>query len=153
MGNEPCGQVVDTKRRLNVRYGTAWIILAGSLGLPACAPGQQQLTVQTVPRGAEVYLQRSGTIEVEANVAGVSGRIDAGSFQDDFFLVGTTPAEFKFPLTERDATVQGENAGGNVTRRYTQGLLRIMLPGYRTEERSVLFTGDAVKLELQLTPQ
>jgi len=141
------------KQRANVRSGSGWIILSGALALSACAPGHQQLTVQTVPRGAEVYLQRSGTIEIEAAVAGVSGKVDAGSFQEEFFLVGTTPVDFKFPLTERDVTFQGEDAGGNVTRRYKEGLLRIMLPGYRTEERSVLFTGDAVKLELQLTAE
>ena len=144
---------MDTKQRVTVRFGTAWLILAGALPLPACATGQQQLTVQTVPRGAEVYLQRSGTLEIEATVAGVSGRIDAGSFREDFFLVGPAPVDFKFPLTERDATFQGEDAGGNVTRRYKEGLLRIILSGYLTEERSVLFTGNKVTLEHQLMAQ
>ena len=68
-------------------------------------------------------------------------------------LVGTTPVDFKFPLTERDATFQGEDAGGNVTRRYKEGLLRIILSGYLTEERSVLFTGNKVTLEHQLMAQ
>lgn len=144
---------MDTNQRVTSRFGAPGIIAGGVLVLAACAPGQQQLTVQTVPRGAEVYLQRSGTIEIEAAVAGVSGRVDAGSFRDDFFLIGTTPIDFKFPLTERDATVQGEQAGGNVTRRYKEGLLRIVLPGHHTEERSVLFTGNEVKLEIQLVEQ
>jgi hypothetical protein len=37
-----------------------------------------------------------------------------------------------------------------VTRRYTEGRIRVVMDGYRTVERVVRFTGDDIDLELDL---
>lgn len=116
----------------------------------ACAPKHQRLTVETLPRGAEVYLQRSGEVKVAAAVAGYYGSLDAASFDEGFYSLGTTPVDYEFLLEDQEAMVAGGPAYGEVMRRYTEGRIRVVMAGYRTVERVVRFTGDDIDLDLDL---
>jgi hypothetical protein len=131
-----------------LRYGIVLVLAAGVFG--ACAPRHQRLTVETLPRGAEVYLQRSGEVEVEASAMGFSGSFDAGSFAEGFYSLGTTPIDYEFLLEDQEAAVSGGPARGEVMRRYTEGRIRVVMDGYRTVERVVRFTGNHIDLELDL---
>lgn len=113
----------------------------------------QRVSVETDPVGAEVSLQRSGEIQVEASVAGVGGSLGAGSFTEDFISLGTAPVDYEFNLKRTDADVERGGSGGQVKRQYTEGLIRIALEGYRTVERRVRFDGDRIKLDVELQPQ
>ena len=123
-----------------------------ALALLAGCASTQKLSVQTVPEGAQIYLQRKGNVEVSANVAGFHGSVRPGSFKEEFFSLGTSPADYEFQLEEREAAVQGGGAGGSITRRYTEGLIRIVLEGYRTVERLVRFSGSRIDLEVTMQP-
>lgn len=127
--------------------------LVGSVSLlGACAPRHQRVRVETLPRGAEVFLQRSGEVEVQAAALGFRGSFDAGSFDETFFSLGTTPVSYEFLLEDREADLTGGPAAGAVTRRYTEGRIRVVMEGYRTVEQVVRFTGDGIDLELDLLP-
>jgi len=80
------------------------------------------------------------------------GRERPGSFEEEFFSLGTAPVDYEFRLAEREAAVQGRGAGGGITRRYTEGLIRIVLEGYRTVERLVRFSGSRIDLEVAMRP-
>jgi hypothetical protein len=131
-----------------LRNGIILVLAAGVFA--ACAPKHQRLTVETLPRGAEVYLQRSGEVEVAASVAGYHGSFDAASFDEGFYSLGNTPVDYEFLLEDPEAVVAGGPAYGEVTRRYTEGRIRVVMDGYRTVERVVRFTGDHIDLELDL---
>ncbi len=131
-----------------LRYGIVLVLAAGIFG--ACAPKHQRLTVETLPHGADVYLQRSGELEVAAAVAGYYGSLDAASFDEGFYSLGTTPVDYEFLLEDQEAVVAGGPAYGEVMRRYTEGRIRVVMDGYRTVERLVRFTGDHIDLELDL---
>lgn len=128
--------------------GIAFSLSVALLG--ACAPKRQQVSVTTWPRGAEVFLQRSGEVEVQAAAVGFHGSFDAGSFNESFFSLGTTPVNYEFRLEDREAAVSSGLAAGDVTRRYTEGRIRVVMEGYRTIERAVWFSGDRIDLELDL---
>lgn len=134
--------------RTTLRYGLLLAFVAGVFA--ACSPRHQRLTVETLPRGAEVYLQRSGEVEVAAAVAGYYGSLDAASFDEGFYSLGTSPVDYEFLLEDREAMVAGGPAYGEVMRRYTEGRIRVVMDGYRTVERVVRFTGDRIDLELNL---
>ena len=118
----------------------------------ACGTPMQRISVETDPVGAEVSLQRSGEVEVEASVAGVGGTLGAGSFTEDFMALGTSPVDYEFQLNRTDADVERGGSGGQLKRRYTEGLIRIALQGYRTVERRVRFDGSRVDLDIELQP-
>lgn len=117
-----------------------------------CAPKHQRLTVETLPLGAEVYLQRSGEVKVAAAVAGYYGSLGADSFAEGFYSLGTTPVDYEFRLENQEAVVAGGPVWGEVMRRYTEGRIRVVMDGYRTVERAVRFTGDRIDLEVDLQP-
>lgn len=123
-----------------------------ALGLTACTgcASAQKLSVHTTPAGAEVFLQRRGELEVEATVAGVHGNVRGGSFEEEYFSLGSAPVDYQFDLEERDSAGLGEYAGGSVTRRFEEGTVRVDLRGYRPVERRVRFSGDAVRLRITL---
>ena len=118
----------------------------------ACGTPMQRISVETDPVGAEVSLQRSGEVEVEASVAGVGGTLGAGSFTEDFMTLGTSPVDYEFQLNRTDADVERGGSGGQLKRRYTEGLIRIALQGYRTVERRVRFDGSRIDLDIELQP-
>jgi len=126
--------------------------LAASLaiGTAACGAPMQRITVETDPVGAEVSLQRSGDVQIEASVAGVGGTLGAGSFTEDFMTLGTSPVDYEFDLNRTDADVERGGSGGQLKRKYTEGLIRIALEGYRTVERRVRFDGSRIKLDVDL---
>lgn len=127
--------------------------LAASLTIgltAACGAPMQRITVETDPVGAEVSLQRSGDVQVEASVAGVGGTLGAGSFTEDFMTLGTSPVDYEFELNRTDADVERGGSGGQLKRKYTEGLIRIALEGYRTVERRVRFDGSRIKLDVDL---
>jgi hypothetical protein len=130
--------------------GTALCLSVSLLG--ACAPKHQRVNVTTLPRGAEVFLQRSGEVEVQASALGFHASFDAASFDESFFSLGTTPVDYEFRLEDREAAVAGGPAAGDVTRRYTEGKIRVVMDGYRTVERTVRFSGDRIDLELDMQP-
>lgn len=113
----------------------------------------QRISVETDPAGAEVSLQRSGEVAIEASVAGVGGTLGAGSFTEDFMSLGTAPVDYEFHLNRTDADVERGGSGGQVKRKYTEGLIRIALEGYRTVERRVRFDGNRIKIDIELQPQ
>lgn len=116
----------------------------------ACGTSMQRITVETDPAGAEVMLQRSGEVDVKASVSGVGGTLGAGSFTEDFISLGNAPVDYEFDLSRTDAEVEAGGHGGQVERRYTEGLIRIALDGYRTVERRVRFSGSPVKIDIPL---
>jgi hypothetical protein len=119
----------------------------------ACGPPMQRITVQTDPTGAAVSLQRSGEVDVSASVAGVGGSLGAGSFTEDFISLGNSPVDYEFQVSRTGAEVGAGGGGGQVKRRYTEGLIRIALEGYRTVERRVRFSGDRIALDIDLQPR
>ena len=124
----------------------------GAVVLTACGAPMQRISVTTQPVGADVSLQRSGEVQVEASVAGVGGSLGAGSFTEDFISLGTAPVDYEFHLNRTDADVERGGSGGQVTRQYTEGLIRIALEGYRTVERRVRFDGSRIKVDVDLQP-
>lgn len=118
-----------------------------------CGAPMQRISVETDPAGAEVSLQRSGEVAIEASVAGVGGTLGAGSFTEDFMSLGTAPVDYEFHLNRTDADVERGGSGGQVKRKYTEGLIRIALEGYRTVERRVRFDGNRIKIDIELQPQ
>ena len=60
------------------------VMLAASLvaASAGCGSSKQKVSVSTVPAGAEVELQRRGTMDIDASipVADISGSLDGGSF-------------------------------------------------------------------------
>lgn len=133
-----------------LRRGTA-LLLAVSLAA-GCSAKTQSLSVSTVPGGAEVFLQRRGTTEVEASVVGVSGVVDGGEFEDDWISLGNAPVEYEFRLSESRGAVSWGGSGGKVTQHYREGTLRVELHGYGTVSRRLSFTGDRIRLTLELSP-
>lgn len=123
------------------------------LALSACSPSYQRVTVTTLPVGAEVYLQRSGVMQVTAAYSGFYGSIGAPSFEEGYYSLGTTPIDYEFLLDQQEATVAGAGAYGEVKRRYTEGRIRVVREGYRTVERAVRFTGDLLDFEIELEPE
>jgi hypothetical protein len=127
------------------------VISAGLAVLVGCA-STQELSVQTEPSGAEVFLQRRGDLEVHAAVEGVYGALNADSLGEEFYSLGTTPLEYEFDLREQEAAVYSPRAGGSVTRHFTEGTVRIVLEGYETVERLIRFSGSRISLVIPLQP-
>ena len=123
------------------------------LALSAACASTQSLSVHTDPAGAQVYLQRRGEVEVQATVAGVHGQVGANSFEEEFFSLGTSPLEYEFHRKETEAAVQGPGAGGSLTRHFREGTVRIEMPGYRSAEWRVRFSGDPIVLRVDLQPE
>lgn len=137
---------------LSAKSTRAALLLLSGFALGACAPSYQRVTVATLPEGAEVYLQRSGEMQVNAAVAGFYGSIGAPSFEEEYYSLGTSPIDYEFLLDEQEATVAGGGVYGEVKRRYTEGRIRVVKEGYRIVERALRFTGDRIHMELELVP-
>ena len=129
--------------------------LALLLALAGCGSSKQKISVNTVPAGAEVLLQRGGDMDINASipVAGISGSLDGGGFEDPFITLGNAPVKYEFRLDESDATVSFKGQTVGVTKHYREGTIRIQMPGYRTLERLVAFSGSPIELTLTLQPE
>ena len=125
------------------------------IAVAGCGSSKQQISVNTVPAGAEVLLQRGGNMDIDASipVAGISGSLDGGGFKDPFITLGNAPVKYEFPLDESDATVSFKGQTVAVTKHYREGTIRVQMPGYRTLERLVAFSGSPIELTLTLQPE
>jgi hypothetical protein len=111
------------------------------------------LSIETEPAGAGVLLQRRGEVEVAARVLGVSGTLDENAFEEEFYSLGNAPIKYEFKLKESEGAIHGGAVGSaSVTRHYTEGTVRIELPGYEIVERRIRFSGDPVDLRITLLP-
>jgi len=129
------------------------ILVTSFAAITACGSGQQ-LVIDSDPGGAEVYLMRRGEYEVNASVDGIGGNFDGDSFEEDFYLLGTTPLEYEFDLTDTESSfyIPGIPAGLSVTKHYQEGILRVEMNGYETEERTIQFSNNLFNLVLSLIP-
>jgi hypothetical protein len=130
------------------------LLVAAVAVFSACGSSKQKIAISTVPAGAEVELQRSGTMDIDASipVAGISGSLDGGDFEDRFITLGNAPIEYEFDLDESDARVSVRGQSVGVTKHYKEGTIRVRMPGYRTVERLVAFSGSPIELTLTLQP-
>ena len=126
---------------------------AGTL-LAACGSSKQKIAVSTTPPGAEVLLQRRGDLDLDVSLPTIgSGAVDAGGFEDDFITLGNAPVEYEFDLSDSQGSVNIKGAGGSATKHYREGTIRVQMPGYRTIERLVAFSGSPIELRLTLQPE
>jgi len=129
------------------------IMIISFAAIIACGSGQQ-LHIESDPSGAEVYLMRRGEYEVDASIDGFSGSVDGDSFEEEFYLLGSTPLEYEFDLSDTESSffIPGIPAGVNVTKHYQEGILRVEMDGYETEQRTIHFSGNLFNLVLSLVP-
>jgi len=138
---------------MNVKNILISVLIISFAAITACGAGQQ-LVIDSDPSGAEVYLMRRGEYEVNASIDGIGGSFDGDSFEEDFYLLGTTPLEYEFDLTDTESSfyIPGVPAGLSVTKHYQEGILRVEMNGYETEERTIQFSNNLFNLVLSLVP-
>ena len=134
---------------MRLRGLTGQALAIAALSLAGCGSAQK-VSVRTDPIGAEVYLQRRGDLEINANVKGIPGKVTAGAFEEDFRLLGNAPLEYEFELSEQGVGIDVPEGSGSITRHYKEGTIRIERDGYETVIRVVRFSGSAVELEVSL---
>ncbi|MCD4847480.1 MAG: hypothetical protein K8R76_04740 [Candidatus Aegiribacteria sp.] len=129
------------------------ILIISFAAITACGTGQQ-LNIESDPSGAEVYLMRRGEYEVNASVEGFGGSFDGDSFEEEFYLLGTTPLEYEFDLSDTESSfyIPGLPAGVSVTKHYKEGILKVEMDGYETEQRTIQFSDNLFNLVLNLVP-
>ncbi len=127
------------------------MVLFGLALLAACG-SKQKISVRTDPVGAEVYLQRRGEFEINANVKGIPGKITANAFEEDFRLLGNAPVDYEFDLSEDDVGIDTPEGSGKITRHYKEGTIRVERAGYESVVRPVYFSGGTVNLTITLLP-
>lgn len=123
--------------------------------LVGCSGNTQRISIDTDPVGAEVFLQRRGTVEIEADAGavGVTGKFDGGKFEDEFVSLGNAPVDYQFELEESKAEASYRGQGGTIRKRYEEGSIRIQRAGYGTVVRVVSFTGSRIALSVTLQPK
>ena len=127
------------------------ILIISFAVITACGSGQQ-LNIESDPSGAEVYLMRRGEYEVDAGIDGFGGSFDGDTFEEEFYLLGTTPLEYEFDLSDTESSfyIPGLPAGVSVTKHYQEGILRVEMDGYETEQRTIQFSDNLFNLVLKL---
>jgi hypothetical protein len=127
-------------------------ILIGIVLLLSGCGASQQLHIESDPSGAEVYLMRRGEYEISGNVDGFAGSFEGETFEEDFYLLGSTPLEYEFDLsdTESAIVIPGVPASATVTKIYQEGILRVVRDGYITEERTIQFSNNVFHLVLDM---
>jgi len=138
---------------MNSKYTCILTLIFSLSAILACGSGQQ-LLIESDPSGAEVYLMRRGEYEVNASVDGFGGSFDGDSFEEEYYLLGTTPLEYEFDLSDTESSfcIPGLPAGVNVTKHYQEGILRVEMDGYETEQRTIHFSNNLFNLILNLVP-
>ncbi len=119
------------------------ILIISFAAIIACGSGQQ-LHIESNPSGAEVYLMRRGEYEVNASIDGIGGSVDGDSFEEEFYLLGTTPLEYEFNLSDTESSfyIPGIPAGVSTTKHFHEGILRVEMDGYETEQRTIQFSNN-----------
>lgn len=85
------------------------------------------------------------------SLAGMGGgSVDGGRFTDDWIPLGKAPIEYGFDRSESGGGGGVARTGAKVTKRYREGMVRVELAGYRTQERRGAFRGDAIDLVFTL---
>jgi hypothetical protein len=128
------------------------LLVTLGLGTFTACSSLQRIRVETDPVGASVYLQRRGEIEVHGRVAGVVGGVGLDTFEEEFTLLGTAPIDYEFERRVREVSVTSPDIGGEVTRHYREGTIRIEREGYRPVVRVVRFSGDDIVLIVTMEP-
>ena len=136
---------------MSVRRFTRVASLLGLALLAGCG-SKQKVSVRTDPLGAEVYLQRRGVLEINANVKGIPGKITANAFEEGFRLLGNAPVEYEFDLSEKDVGIDVPEGSGSIVRHYKEGTIRVEREGYESVIRLVRFSGSTVDLMFTLQP-
>ncbi len=97
---------------------------------------------------------RRGEYEVNASIDGIGGSVDGDSFEEEFYLLGTTPLEYEFNLSDTESSfyIPGIPAGVSTTKHYHEGILRVEMDGYETEQRTIQFSNNLFNLVLSLVP-
>lgn len=126
-------------------------MVIGVVLLSACG-ASQQLHIESDPSGAEVYLMRRGEYEISGNVDGFSGSFEGEAFEEGFYLLGSTPLEYEFDLSDTESAfvIPGLPASASVTKVYQEGILRVVMDGYVTEERTIQFSDNLFHLVLAM---
>lgn len=130
------------------------IILTVTLIVITACGASQKLHIESDPSGAEVYLMRRGEYEISASVDGFGGNFDGDSFEDDYYFLGTTPLDYEFRLSDTESSfyIPGIPAGASVTKYFEEGILKLVMDGYDTEERPIQFSNSALNIVLSLNP-
>jgi len=97
---------------------------------------------------------RRGEYEINASVEGLGGSFDGDSFEEDFYLLGTTPLEYEFNLSDTESSIHvpGIPAGVCVIKHYQEGILKVVMNGYEIEQRTIQFSNNLFNLVLSLVP-
>lgn len=120
------------------------------LALAACA-GTQRLGVLTEPPGAEVTLIKIGVRQARGTLGELTGMAQMQStFEDPPIVLGTSPLEVEFELSEAQASIYLPGAQAEVTKETLAGILRATKAGLVAEQR-VQFTGEPLEVFLELT--
>lgn len=147
---------------MSIRSRAAWLarslaapmlLLATLLPLGACGSSpKSNLRITSDPPGARVFLSRRGQQKVQAKVILIKGNVKAKSFEEEPFLLGTTPLDYSTPLeeTSNDATVLG--IGGKTIVFYEDGILTFERAGYEKAEKYVRFEKGRSKVHAEMIP-
>lgn len=136
---------MKTRNLIAQVFSLAVVLLAG------CGSAQK-VSVRTDPIGAQVYLQRRGDLEINAQVKGIPGKVTASAFEEDFRMLGNAPVEYEFELSEREVGVDVPEGSGSIVRHYKEGTIRVEREGYESVIRLVRFSGSTVDLMITLQP-
>ena len=127
---------------------TISLLVILSLVLCGCA-GTQKLLVSTTPPGASVTLIRFGVTETTAGVPGIGIGGVGDPFEDAPIVLGTSPLEYEFELEDSGQSAGVAGVFIDVTRKFTEGLIRAEKGGVAAERR-VRFTGKPITIDLVL---
>jgi hypothetical protein len=132
----------------------AIVFLTVSLAAISACGIAQKLHIESDPSGAEVYLMRRGEYEISASIDGIGGSCDGDSFEDDYYLIGTTPLDYEFGLSDTESSfyIPGIPAGASVTKNFEEGIIRIVMNGYTTEEKPIQFSNSTLSVVINLSP-
>lgn len=119
-------------------------------GCASSAP-HYNFNVATTPPGAEVYLQRHGQRVVEGGVMGIGGGGNTGEAVSDpeFRFLNNSPVHENIELEETESAINTPIGGSSARRVYSEGVVRIVMPGYVTVERRVRLGDVDINIPLQ----
>jgi hypothetical protein len=148
---EPSFRILLGEVAVKFRHCCRQMAVLALVPLVGCA-STQKVKVRTDPVGAEVYLQRRGDLEIDAEVLGVPGKVTARTFEEDFRLLGNAPVEYEFDRSEREVGIRTSEGHGTVVKHYREGTIRVERSGYEAVVRVVRFAGSTIDLMITLQP-